>query len=122
MNNDKKKQNADKFIVRLPEGMREKIAVISKTNHRSMNSEIVSRLEHSFEQESDINFSNLSLTSETDVTSQTPTPLLADPTTTFDAVFGSETITRSEKQLLTLFRHLSKQQQQALLTFLKLAE
>lgn len=38
-------RTADKFVVRLPDGLREKIAVIAATNHRSMNSEIVMRLE-----------------------------------------------------------------------------
>ena len=42
---DKQSRNADKFVVRLPDGMREKIASIAKTNHRSMNSEIVLHLE-----------------------------------------------------------------------------
>jgi Arc-like DNA binding domain. len=32
---------ADKFVVRMPIGMREQIAVIAQGNHRSMNSEIV---------------------------------------------------------------------------------
>lgn len=36
---------ADKFVVRMPDGMRERIAEISKTNHRSMNSEILLQLE-----------------------------------------------------------------------------
>lgn len=38
---------ADKFVVRLPDGMRERIAVLASTNHRSMNSEIIKRLEES---------------------------------------------------------------------------
>lgn len=40
-------RTADKFVVRLPDGMRERIAGHAKTNHRSMNSEIISRLEES---------------------------------------------------------------------------
>lgn len=32
---------ADRFSVRMPEGMRPKIAALAKANHRSMNSEIV---------------------------------------------------------------------------------
>jgi len=38
---------ADKFMLRLPEGMRDQIAEAAKENHRSMNSEIVARLEAS---------------------------------------------------------------------------
>lgn len=38
-------RTADKFVVRLPDGMRERIAEIANTNHRSMNSEIILHLE-----------------------------------------------------------------------------
>ena len=41
-------RNADKFVLRLPDGMREQIAVIAKDGQRSMNSEIVYRLQQSF--------------------------------------------------------------------------
>lgn len=44
-------RNADKFVVRLPEGMRQRIAKVAKNYHRSMNSEIVSRLESSLRSE-----------------------------------------------------------------------
>lgn len=36
---------ADKFVVRMPDGMRERIADIAKSNHRSMNAEIIITLE-----------------------------------------------------------------------------
>lgn len=42
----------DRFIVRLPDGMRDKIAELAKQNSRSMNAEIVARLERTFSQES----------------------------------------------------------------------
>lgn len=38
-------RHADKFVVRMPDGMRDKIADIAVSNHRSMNSEIVLHLE-----------------------------------------------------------------------------
>ncbi|AUZ62175.1 Alginate biosynthesis transcriptional activator (plasmid) [Pseudomonas sp. XWY-1] len=38
-------------MVRLPDGMREKIADIARDNHRSMNSEIIARLGLSIEQD-----------------------------------------------------------------------
>lgn len=38
-------RTADKFVVRLPDGMRERIAEIANGNHRSMNSEIILHLE-----------------------------------------------------------------------------
>jgi uncharacterized membrane protein YccC len=41
-------QIADKYIVRLPDGMRDRIAEAAKANNRSMNAEIVARLEASF--------------------------------------------------------------------------
>lgn len=42
-------QGSDKYIVRFPDGMRERIAEAAKANNRSMNSEIIARLEASFE-------------------------------------------------------------------------
>lgn len=37
-------QDQDKFIVRLPDGMRDEISAAAKLNRRSMNAEIVHRL------------------------------------------------------------------------------
>lgn len=37
-----------KFVLRLPEGMRDRIASAAKENGRSMNAEIVTRIEISF--------------------------------------------------------------------------
>lgn len=42
-------QAADKYIVRLPDGMRDQIALSAKASGRSMNAEIVDRLLKSFE-------------------------------------------------------------------------
>lgn len=42
-------QPQDKFIVRLPDGLRDRIAELAKANGRSMNSEIVQRLQASLE-------------------------------------------------------------------------
>jgi hypothetical protein len=41
-------EQQDRFIVRLPNGMRDKIGVAAQANKRSMNAEIVNRLEASF--------------------------------------------------------------------------
>lgn len=38
-------RTADKFVVRLPDGMRERLRDVAKGNHRAMNSEIIARLE-----------------------------------------------------------------------------
>jgi hypothetical protein len=40
---------ADKFIVRLPPGMRDRIADAARANGRSMNAEVVARLQFSFD-------------------------------------------------------------------------
>lgn len=40
-------RTADKFVVRLPDGLRADIAVLAEDNDRSMNSEIVNRLKRS---------------------------------------------------------------------------
>ncbi len=40
-------RNADKFVVRLPDGLRADIATLAESNDRSMNSEIVNRLKRS---------------------------------------------------------------------------
>lgn len=40
-----KTKHADKFIVRLPEGMRERLAMLSERERRSMNSEYLVALE-----------------------------------------------------------------------------
>jgi len=42
-------RDSDKFMLRFPEGMREHIAALAKHNGRSMNAEIISRLEESLE-------------------------------------------------------------------------
>lgn len=49
MAKDSPSQAADKFIFRMPDGMREQIAAAAKANNRSMNAEIVARLRASLE-------------------------------------------------------------------------
>jgi Holliday junction resolvasome RuvABC DNA-binding subunit len=44
-------RTADQFVLRLPDGMRPRIAEAAKANGRSMNAEIVARLEASFANE-----------------------------------------------------------------------
>ncbi|AIS15508.1 hypothetical protein JM49_28655 [Pseudomonas chlororaphis subsp. aurantiaca] len=41
----------DKFVVRLPDGLRPSISAQARANHRSMNGEIIFRLEHSLQLE-----------------------------------------------------------------------
>jgi len=47
----KDKPKTEKFVLRLPSGMRNKIALIARQNRRSMNSQIVCHLERLIEQE-----------------------------------------------------------------------
>jgi hypothetical protein len=42
-------EQADKFLLRLPDGMRDLIAEQAKVNGRSMNAEIVARLQETFD-------------------------------------------------------------------------
>jgi hypothetical protein len=44
-------RTADKFVVRLPDGLRERINEASEKNHRSMNGEIVARIDGSLKLE-----------------------------------------------------------------------
>lgn len=37
----------DKFVVRLPDGLRPEIAAVARLNHRSMNGESINRLQRS---------------------------------------------------------------------------
>ncbi|WP_102866930.1 Arc family DNA-binding protein [Pseudovibrio exalbescens] len=48
MSDSTKAKNKEQFVVRLPDGMRERIASAAKDNNRSMNAEIVARLEDAF--------------------------------------------------------------------------
>lgn len=43
-------RDLNKFLVRMPEGMRGRIAEAAKANNRSMNAEIIARLEGSFDE------------------------------------------------------------------------
>ncbi|WP_313026674.1 Arc family DNA-binding protein [Pseudomonas lopnurensis] len=47
-------RSQDKFVVRLPDGMRERISDEARSARRSMNMEIVHRLNHSIEAEEKI--------------------------------------------------------------------
>jgi phage FluMu gp28-like protein len=41
-------QDQDKYVVRFPEGLRDKVKASAEANGRSMNAEIIARLEESF--------------------------------------------------------------------------
>lgn len=85
-------RTADKFVVRLPDGMREQIAEVARTYHRSMNSEIISRLE---------------------------TSLLAESAATeLPKNLNSPEITAKERELLKHFRQLAHRQQNAVVALI----
>lgn len=86
-------RTADKFVVRLPDGMRERIADVARNHHRSMNSEIISRLEQSLFQEGTLDSS----------------PILH---------MDSAELSNSERELLQRFRQLSRRQQNALVALI----
>lgn len=50
---DTESRHADKYVLRFPEGMRTRIAEAAKENSRSMNAEIISRLQQSYEPSGD---------------------------------------------------------------------
>lgn len=86
-------RTADKFVVRLPDGMRERIADVARNHHRSMNSEIIARLEQSMLQESALgNDLNMHL--------------------------DSPELSLHERELLQRFRQLSRRQQNALVALI----
>ncbi|MBM7059614.1 Arc family DNA-binding protein [Pseudomonas sp. UL073] len=86
-------RTADKFVVRLPEGMRERIADIARNHHRSMNSEIIARLEQSMLQEGALD-DDLSLNHD------------------------RPELSLHERELLQRFRQLSRRQQNALISLI----
>lgn len=86
-------RTADKFVVRLPEGMRERISDVARDHHRSMNSEIIARLEQSLVQEGALD---------------------AESARTLD----SSDLSLAERELLQRFRQLSRRQQNALVALI----
>ena len=86
-------RTADKFVVRLPDGMRERIAEVARNHHRSMNSEIIARLEQSLIQEGALG-DDLSMR------------------------LDSPELSLHERELLQRFRQLSHRQQNALVSLI----
>jgi len=42
-------QLADKYVLRMPDGMRDKLAALAKANNRSMNAEVIELLQQAME-------------------------------------------------------------------------
>lgn len=89
-------RTADKFVVRLPDGMRNLIAEVARHQHRSMNSEIIARLENSLQQDRAF--------------PQDPQDLSLDP--------DCSELSQHELELLQRFRQLQQRQQSALLALI----
>lgn len=86
-------RTADKFVVRLPDGMRDRIAEVAREQHRSMNSEIIARLENSLKQDGVLAHSD-------------------------DLNLNSPELSQYERELLIRFRQLAQRQQNALLALI----
>lgn len=83
-------RTADKFVLRLPDGMRERVAEAARGSHRSMNSEIISRLEVSLE----------------------------SPTRAASLMQPSGELSSDEQRLIARFRMLDLKQQSALVVLI----
>lgn len=94
---DTARHEVEKFVVRLPMGMRARIAEVARANHRSMNSEIITRLEDSLNGASTVE----------------PSALPAAP-----ALRVVERASDKEQLLLARFRSMSADKQTALLELL----
>ena len=96
-------QTAEKFVVRLPRGMRRRIADAARAYHRSMNSEIVARLEHSLDAGGDVYPDPVEPAAE-------PEPAPAPP---------AEPTSAEETTLLETFRGMTPERRRALLALLR---
>lgn len=95
------KPEVEKFVVRLPGGMRGRIAVVARQSRRSMNSEIIARLEQSL--------ADTPLIQTVQETAARP-PLRAVE----DKPAGGE-----EQRLLQAFRNLPASKREAILNLLE---
>ena len=101
----------EKFVVRLPNGMRRRIADVAKQYHRSMNSEIVSRLESSLDTENVDVYSNTLGVKERALAKSQPLSLRNKP--------DFNRLKEEEKYLIELILRLPLEKQKALISLLK---
>ncbi len=93
----------EKFVVRLPKGMRRRIADAARTYHRSMNSEIVARLEHSLDTGAE----------------QYPEPITGDRNADGATLHeGDAPDSHEELRLIAIYRRMSPERRRALLALL----
>ncbi len=100
VNADEETESTHRFIVRFPTQVRDRVAAAAKYHRRSMNSEIVARLEQSF-----IGLPNQPVEDRTQFHS------------TLEAIFNSN-LSKQEETVLIAFRHMPRDKQQALVDLL----
>ena len=99
---DPNSKTADKFVVRLPKGMRKQIFEVARDYRRSMNSEIVARLEWTLSGES--------FPARRDAQPPDPDPPKDPP--------HIDSLTELEMRLVALFRQLPELKRRALIDML----
>ncbi|WP_111655722.1 Arc family DNA-binding protein [Isoalcanivorax indicus] len=102
------RQEVEKFVVRLPKGIRGRICELAKYNKRSMNAEIVARLEES-----------LGLTVNVEGVAESAPHLYAVSAEAPQSGGGDPVIITQEDQLLERFRAMSMTHRRALLELLR---
>jgi hypothetical protein len=96
-------QAVDKFVVRLPKSLKVEITACSRRNHRSMNSEILVRLEESIATEE--------ASTRSQVSNQTK-----DASPESDTEIFKEELSPFETRLIIFYRRLSENKRKALLS------
>jgi hypothetical protein len=86
----KTSSRADKFVLRMPDGMRDQISQLAKKSHRSMNAEILRRLEKSIDVTNPLNVNGHSMTDS----------ILKDELSSQDITFLLQTLDGPAKQAL----------------------
>jgi hypothetical protein len=99
------KPEVEKFVVRLPNGMRQEIADVARRSRRSMNAEIVTRLERSLLENDHVEIADKELPTTTQ-----PLRVAADS--------SSQKNGEEEQRLLQAFRNLNIRKREAILQLL----
>ena len=102
-NNKAMKETPYKYVLRLPPTMRDKLAEAAGHYHRSLNSEIVARLEQSF-----------GVLPQSSVERQVEPPLHSH----LEAIFRNS-LNETEQSLIKVFRRLNSNRQKALIKLLE---
>ena len=101
------KEKPYKFVVRLPTELRNQIADAAKYYRRSMNSEIVARLERTFS-------GDQTEVRDSDLSPHLPSHLSQELRDEIETLFG-RTLSEDEQRLIRSFRRMNEEKQKALL-------